>query len=128
MLSFLLVFIGGSLGTLCRWLATDVLFVGNDLLAPGLLLVNVAGAGTLGIVAGLRLSHGALLLGTGFAGGFTSYSALAALTHPLFIHDANQVTVVIYLLVTFGLGLAAVWVGLGMGDRLRGKVLPGVDS
>jgi CrcB protein len=50
----------------------------------GTLLVNVVGSFLLGLLSALALSeHTLALLGTGFCGGFTTYSAFAVQTHGL---------------------------------------------
>ena len=86
----LLVFIGGAFGTVARWLFTDVLTPVGSTGEWGLLFANILGAGLLGFFAAFfsdaspakpdSFLHGRemLLVGTGFCGAFTSYSALAA--------------------------------------------------
>ena len=68
-----LVFAGGAAGSLSRYLI--------GLALPGLwpvALVNVLGSFALGLLLGSSPSRERrLLLGTGFLGGFTTYSALA---------------------------------------------------
>ena len=74
----LLVAAGAGLGALLRfWVAHHL-----DGRTPwGTLLVNVAGSFVLGLVVGAQPSPGALaLLGTGFCGGLTTYSAFAVQT------------------------------------------------
>lgn len=77
----LLVFFGGGLGSLCRYLlATWVQSASNSPFAWGTLCVNVLGSFALGGIMQASLSTGAispdlrLLLATGFMGGFTTYS------------------------------------------------------
>jgi len=75
----LLVALGAALGSVARfWVAHHL-----DGRTPwGTLLVNVAGSFVLGLVVGSGASSGALaLLGTGFCGGLTTYSAFAVQTH-----------------------------------------------
>lgn len=70
-----LVFVGGALGSLARYVLTLAL--------PGLwpvFVVNTAGSFALGLLIGSlapRQRGLRLLLGTSFLGGFTTYSALA---------------------------------------------------
>lgn len=50
----------------------------------GTLLANVLGSFLLGLFSALALSgHATALLGTGFCGGFTTYSSFAVQTHDL---------------------------------------------
>lgn len=68
-----LVFVGGALGSLARY--------GLALALPGLWAtwtVNIVGSFALGLLLGRRPAQPLrLLLGTGFLGGFTTYSAFA---------------------------------------------------
>lgn len=83
-MSFLLVFIGGGLGSTVRY-GVSVLTVrlfGIQFLV-GTLLVNVLGSFLMGVVfeywaakSGLS-QHGKLFLATGFLGGFTTFSAFS---------------------------------------------------
>ena len=77
----LLVALGGGLGAALRFLAGHRW--DRDLPA-GTLLVNVAGSFLLGLLAGTSPGSDAMaLLGTGFCGGLTTYSAFAVQTHAL---------------------------------------------
>lgn len=78
----LLVALGAAVGAPLRSL------LGARLDSPrfpsGTLLVNVVGSLLLGLFAGLSLGeHPMALLGTGFCGGFTTYSSFAVQTHSL---------------------------------------------
>ena len=77
----LLVAVGGAVGATLRFL------VGHHLdrdLPFGTFLVNVVGSFLLGLFTALSLTEPLLaLLGTGFCGGLTTYSAFAAQTHTL---------------------------------------------
>jgi CrcB protein len=74
----LLVALGAAVGAAMRfWVAHHL-----DCRTPwGTLLVNVAGSFVLGLVVGTEVSSAAFaLLGTGFCGGLTTYSAFAVQT------------------------------------------------
>src|SRR5690625_1114620 len=114
-----LVAIGGSVGTLCRYLL-DRSIVDFASLPAGTFVVNVSGAFLLGVlVESLTLSgpdHGRrrdlrLLLGTGLLGGYTTYSALASDIAALLIghHIAEALG---YGLATVLLGSLASWTGI----------------
>lgn len=137
----LLVFTGGLLGTLARWLLTDALSTGGGGLAGqwGLLAANVLGAGLLGFVSAFFQDAGAaagsgshprrvlflagrekLLLGTGFCGAFTSYSALAGAV--AFINDdVGAVAVLGYFAATIVLGVCAAAAGIAAGRAASGR-------
>lgn len=72
-----LVGLGGAVGTLARYLLGGALPWGSSM---GILAINVAGSFALGLLVSAlagRAPRLQLLLGTGFCGGFTTYSALA---------------------------------------------------
>lgn len=90
MRSFALVALGGAAGTLTRYGIAEAL--DSDRLFPlATFLVNVTGSFVLGALLAVLLvrDHSApanrlrLLLGTGFLGGYTTYSSLAVETDTL---------------------------------------------
>lgn len=94
MRSFALVAVGGAVGTLARHGIAEAL--DPDRLFPlATFLVNVTGSFALGALLAVLLvrDHSApanrlrLLLGTGFLGGYTTYSALAVETDTLLRGD-----------------------------------------
>ena len=71
----LLVAIGAAVGAPLRFTLAEWL---DDGLPVGTLVVNVLGSALLGFLSAMALSGSATaLLGTGFCGGFTTYSAFA---------------------------------------------------
>jgi CrcB protein len=77
----LLVALGAGVGAALRFALASRL---DGRWPWGTLLVNVVGSFLLGLLTGLALSdHALALLGTGFCGGFTTYSAFAVQTHGL---------------------------------------------
>ncbi|GAW51772.1 MULTISPECIES: fluoride efflux transporter FluC [unclassified Nocardioides] len=69
--------------------------------------VNVAGSFLLGLFSALALSgHAMALLGTGFCGGFTTYSAFAVQTHA-----QGPARGTAYAVLTIGVSLAACALG-----------------
>jgi fluoride exporter len=75
----LLVALGAAVGAPLRYLVTHLL---DARLPWGTVAVNVAGSFLLGLFGGLGLTGDAIaLLGTGFCGGLTTYSAFAVQTH-----------------------------------------------
>lgn len=109
-MNLLLAGLGAAAGAVLRYL------VGHHLdsrlrLHWGTLLVNVAGSFVLGWVVGRGTSGAALaLLGTGFCGGLTTYSAFAVQTVD---HPARHGFV--YVVLTMAGCLAAAWLGLQLG-------------
>ncbi len=71
----LLVALGAAIGSPVRYLAGRLL---DDRVPWGTLAVNVVGSAFLGgLVGGAVAGDGMALLGTGFCGGLTTYSAFA---------------------------------------------------
>jgi CrcB protein len=77
----LLVALGAALGAPLRFAIASRF---DDGFPWGTLVVNATGSFLLGLFSGLALGdHAGALLGTGFCGGFTTYSAFAVQTHDL---------------------------------------------
>ena len=78
-MTVLLVAAGAAVGAALRYVAGHLL---DDRWPWGTVLVNWVGSFLLGLFVALGVSGDALaLLGTGFCGGFTTYSAFAVQTH-----------------------------------------------
>lgn len=81
MLDVLWVGLAGGLGAACRFVADNVVRARVATSLPvGTLAVNASGSLLLGVLTGLVLFHGApasltLVAGTGFCGGYTTFSA-----------------------------------------------------
>lgn len=117
-----LVFVGGTLGTATREALSLALPPVNGI-PYAIFGVNIVGAFLLGLLLE-ALSHRGpdhghrrtlrLLLGTGFMGGFTTYSALAADSAVLIGHGASG-TGIAYALATVLVGAIASWGGIAVG-------------
>jgi fluoride exporter len=80
--SVLLVALGAFVGAPLRYALGS--WLDSARFPTGTLVVNVAGSFLLGLLSALALSdHAVALLGTGFCGGFTTYSSFAVQTHRL---------------------------------------------
>lgn len=124
--SVLLVAVGGAAGSSARH-GTQVLLGSVDGLPAGTWAVNVVGAFCLGLlVEGLRRAGpdrgrrraARLLLGTGFLGGFTTYSAFSLETETL-LRSGEEALALVYLLATLAGGFAASIFGVAAGRRWR---------
>src|SRR5690554_6344461 len=109
--------IGGSLGTIARFAANQIIGV------PGTLIGNILGSFILATLAGWTATrmlntywtHSGL--GVRFCAAFTTMAALAAETfHLQAIHTAPTAT--LYLATTPAFGLAAATTGFAFGQRL----------
>jgi len=105
----LLVALGAAVGAPLRFLAAHHL---DGRLPLGTLAVNVVGSALLGLCAGLALDGDALaLVGVGFCGGFTTYSAFSVQ-----VVERGRVLGTAYAVLTVGLSLAAAALGYAVGQ------------
>lgn len=106
-MSVLLAAVGGGLGAAVRFLLGHLL---PGPWHPGTLVANIAGSFVLGLLLAHAVSGNVMaLLGTGFCGGLTTYSAFAVQTV-----DLPPRRAVAYACLTLGGCLAAAWFGLSL--------------
>lgn len=119
-----LVGVGGACGTAARQLLGDALGTTHDF-PIGTFLINVVGAFALGFLleclawSGSDAGHRRrirLLLGTGFLGGFTTYSALAVDTDTLLRADHLNLALA-YAGGTIAMGLVASVAGIAVARK-----------
>ena len=107
-MTYLLVALGAAVGAPVRYLTAHFL---DGRLPWGTIAVNVSGSFLLGMFGALTLSASSeALFGTGFCGGFTTYSAFAVGTHDRGprLGSVNVLLTVAPALVMCALGF---WVG-----------------
>lgn len=124
--SVALVLVGGTLGTAGRE-GLALLIPPSDGVPWAVLIANLAGAFALGVLLEALARRGAdhgrrrilrLLLGTGFLGGFTTYSALATDTAALWGAEAAGLGAV-YAVGTVLVGAAATLAGILLAAALH---------
>jgi len=118
------VLAGGAVGTAAReGLVLVIPAIGGLPLA--ILLINVVGAFVLGLLLEALVRRGPdvgrrrlvrLAVGTGFCGGFTTYSALAVGTAEL-LRAGTTGLAIAYAAGSVLLGALAAWVGVLVGSR-----------
>lgn len=122
---WLLVAVGGTAGAGARE-ALALLIPAADAIPVSLMLINILGAFLLGFlyealtrpgIVPERTTRLKLLLGTGFCGGFTSYSAMATDTLALASHGSPGAALA-YLFGMVVLGACATWAGIIAGSRI----------
>ena len=106
----LLVALGAAAGTPLRFALAEWL---DEEFPRGTLVVNVVASALLGLFGALSISESAAaLIGTGFCGGMSTYSAFAVQTH-----RAGPRTGTAYAVATIGLSLAACALGFWVGGQ-----------
>ena len=112
-----LVFVGGGLGSILRYLLSNFLNNSQTAFPYGTLLVNVVGSLLIGIIFGFALknqnlsSESVLLLATGFCGGFTTFAAFAY-ENQMYLKSGDYMTFAVYSISTLVLSIAMVFVGM----------------
>jgi CrcB protein len=107
----LLVALGAAVGASARFVVASRL--DGRRLPLGTFAVNVSGSFLLGLFSALSLNqHEIALLGTGFCGGFTTYSAFAVQTH-----DLGRIRGAAYAAATIAVALAACVLGYWVGTQ-----------
>ena len=121
---YVLVFVGGGVGSVCRYLLGTRLQKAFPGPFPiGTFVVNALGCLAIGLVAALGLERAALspearvFLMVGILGGFTTFSSFAYETLGLVsIGDAARAA--LYVGASVFAGLAGAWLGRGLGRVL----------
>ena len=122
MKSFLLVFLGGGLGSSLRYLLTIAMNQYSKVLPFGTFTVNILGCLLIGLILGYAqkentlTSNQTLLLATGFCGGFTTFSAFANENLEL-IKNGEIFNFSVYTICSILVGVLAVFIGFYLINR-----------
>lgn len=117
MKAILMVFLGGGLGSVLRFLITQGLNKSSLEIPYGTFTVNILGSLLLGFLLGISLKSGALsnnavlFLATGFCGGFTTFSTFSY-ENQVFLRTGDYTNFTIYTLGSILAGFAAIFIGL----------------
>ena len=123
MKSFLLVFLGGGLGSGIRYLVTIAMNQYSKVLPFGTFAVNMIGCLLIGLVLGYAqkentlTSNQTLLLATGFCGGFTTFSAFASENLEL-IRNGELFNFWIYAIGSVFIGMLLILIGYLLVNKL----------
>lgn len=103
----------GGLGSLARWWVDGRVSAHVHHGFPyGILVVNLTGAFTLGVVAGAELDGDARrLAATGLIGAYSTFSTWMLDTDRLWLQRGHRRAAAVNLLGSLVLGLAAIWLG-----------------
>ncbi len=113
----LLIFLGGGLGSVLRYLISSWFNASESQLYLGTFLVNVIGCLLIGLVVGTSLrntwmsTETSLLLGAGFCGGFTTFSTFGMEMQAL-LREGNLFMFFGYMAASIGIGILMVMLGI----------------
>ncbi|HEU0208928.1 MAG TPA: fluoride efflux transporter CrcB [Candidatus Udaeobacter sp.] len=119
MVSYILVMLGGALGTGARfWVSGFVAERGGEFFPLGTLVVNATGSLVIGFLAAFTDPEGAVLLSPrvrqflmiGVCGGYTTFSSFSLQTLD-FIRDGDWFKAFLNTTLSFACCLGAVWLG-----------------
>ncbi|MGI8961851.1 MAG: fluoride efflux transporter CrcB [Bryobacteraceae bacterium] len=121
---YISVMLGGALGAVFRFVVgTFVLKFYSGLFPLGTFLINVTGSFVIGILMMFFLNRPAinanwrLFLVTGILGGYTTFSSFEWETLTALRGGAGAIAL-LNVLLSVGLGLAGVWIGAAVSNRL----------
>jgi len=119
MLGYILVMLGGALGTGARfWMSGFIAERGGEFFPLGTLVVNVSGSFVIGFFAAFAGPEGPVLVSPrfrqffmiGVCGGYTTFSSFSLQTLD-FARDGDWLKVLLNTVLSFACCLAAVWLG-----------------
>ena len=117
MKQFLLVFVGGGLGSVFRFFLSQISFFNFSKFPISTLLSNIIGCFILGLILGYAIkneqlnSPQTLLLATGFCGGLTTFSTFAYENISM-IKSGEISQIFFYTFLSLLFGFIAVFIGL----------------
>ena len=127
MMKWLLIAVGGGFGSVLRYAMQGLVkqLLADSLFPVGTMCVNVSGCLVIGLLmgyfAGPQLVREEYRIGltVGVLGGFTTFSTFGFETFSL-LNDREYALAALNIVLSCGLGLAAVWIGYRLAERWFG--------
>lgn len=121
MSEYIMVLVGGSCGAVCRFAVSSLIKrVISSEFPIATLLINMIGSFLIGILTAAHPGNfNQLLLGTGFMGGFTTFSTFQYENISLF-QKKNYITLSVYVICSFALCILLAIAGLRLGHFFSG--------
>lgn len=121
MTEYVMVLVGGSCGAVCRFALSSLIKRFNATEFPiATLLINMIGSFLIGLLTAAHPGNfNQLLLGTGFMGGFTTFSTFQMENVTLF-QKKNYLMLFVYVLCSLVFSILLSILGLHLGHFLNG--------
>lgn len=113
---FLLVGVGGALGSMARYGLTLLASYASIASEIGTFAANAIGSLLIGVLIAISKGDWSLLGAVGFCGGFTTFSTFSA--QALHLLQSGQRTMgVIYIIASLLICILMTWAGIALADR-----------